>query len=168
MGDGAPYQTGLFALKLDDFPDDDLMPTLARATCQVDLYDQVLIAFEIIIAYGTGADEYGFFQCLFLRHDRLHDKLELILTDPGNEDMLLHEWNASGFYASDAADATPGEGVAQAAFAEICEMVSDAVHIKPLTEADRVRLNRLKTDGQWTVDSLIAAYGLHNFPSSGA
>ena len=182
------YQTGLFFLELDCWSAlvvDDLkempldartileqvaqnpepsppIPTLARATCQVDLLGQVLIQFHIIVAEGFLSPFYEIAPCIYLRHDRVRNVVELILDSGEGELSVEHRWDDVELVVEDLA-AEAGITAEQAGFEAIMELVVDSVHVQPLEESHLERLRALRTSPASLVDTLLDSYGAHRF-----
>lgn len=130
VDDDDVYESGMFALKLDDWeiitydpaeeplpplPSPEALfdrlrslgdrsieiPTAARATCGYDAFGQVVVRFEFMVADGAGSPFYGFCPELFVHHDRFGHRVRLINNPPDHTLVALREW-PDGAYFEDA------------------------------------------------------------------
>jgi hypothetical protein len=146
----------------EDWPKTEPIPTMALATCQIDLLGQVLIEFQIIVPEGTGSPYWEFAPRLYLRQDRLRNVVELIVVPDGIEPAVEHQWEDVDLELDE--DEVPQESSRQqVAFEAMMEIVADAVHMTPLTDD---LIAKLRSVGIWPpslLDELIAEYGRHRF-----
>lgn len=176
-----PYTTGMFAFALTKW--DGEFATAGYATCEIDLFDQILVCFTYIVAeqqHGALLDDWGdTASYLYLHFDRFRECIELheVLD---RESSLLQTWQPQDFdddLRDEFLNATIyGNSDAREAFHVLRIMTSDYITVEPLVEDTIFELFQAQAldfygslpDGDdWRVAALkdlIARLGIHTFP----
>jgi hypothetical protein len=146
----------------EDWPETERIPTMAQATCQIDLLGQVLIEFQVIVAEGFGSPYYEFAPRYYLRQDRVRKVVDLLVVPDDMDAFVEHQWEDVDLELDDN-ELPQDSSRAQVAFEAMMEAVGDMMRMTPLTDD---LIAKLRTVGIWPpslLDELIAQYGRHRF-----